>query len=170
MVRYPYKIHIGNRDTTFGFMYRAPLPAFQFKSSYDWDDPRPDTTRLTAVFRDTIATPEDLKVLAPAGGSILSRTKPLELRWTGNGNLTIIVSSYNLVTGRTKPILQLQPSANTGSAFIEPHVLQLLPQTKYFVFTFIIANKGDRQLVGLSASDRILVQAASVYNSYVQFQ
>ena len=121
-------------------------------------------------FKDSVVTPEDLTVLAPPGGSILSRLKPVELHWKGNGNISIIVSSYNLLTGKTKPILQLQPAVNTGSAVIEPHVLQLLPQTKYFVFTFIIANKGDRPLGGLSVNDRILVQAASVYNSYVQFQ
>ena len=172
LVRFPYKIHIGNRDTTFGSIYRAPayfLATIQPQTRYDWDDPGPDTTRLMP-FKDSVVTPEDLTVLAPPGGSILSRLKPVELHWKGNGNISIIVSSYNLLTGKTKPILQLQPAVNTGSAVIEPHVLQLLPQTKYFVFTFIIANKGDRPLGGLSVNDRILVQAASVYNSYVQFQ
>ncbi len=172
MVRYPYKIQIGNRDTAFGFMYRAPayfLATIQPQTRYDWDDPGPDTTRLMP-FQDSVVTPEDLTVLAPPGGSILSRLKPVELRWKGDGNISIIVSSYNILTGKTRPILQFQPAVNTGDAVIDASVLQLLPRTKYFVFTFIIANKGNRQLSGMSPTDRILVQAASVYNSYLQIQ
>jgi len=172
MIRYPYRIHIGDRDTTFGFTYRAPayfLAMIQPQTRYDWDDPGPDTTRLLP-FKDSVVTPGDLTVLAPQGGSILSRLKPVELRWKGNGNISIIVSTYNILTGKTRPILQFQPAVNTGEAVIDPSVLQLLPRTRYFVFTFIIANKGDRQLGGLSPSDRILVQASSVYNSYLQFQ
>ncbi len=169
MIRYPYKIHIGSRDTTFGYMYRAS-PTFQAliqpNKRFDWDDPAPDTTRLSA-FSDTVVTPEDLMVLAPVGGSVLSRTKQLELRWTGKGNLVIVISTFNPVTGKSRPVLQIQPAVNTGTAVIEPRLLQMLPQTRNFVFTFIIANKVDRLLGGLPR-DRILVQAASVYNSYVQ--
>jgi|GEM_PF-1832974 len=172
MIRYPYKLHVGDLDTTFGYIYRAPaffLALIQPKTRYDWDDPGLDTTRLTPL-RDSVVTPEDLTVQAPVGGSILSRLKSVELQWKGNGNLSIIISSYNVLTGKTKPILQLQPAVNTGYAVVEPSVLQLLPHTRYFVFTFIIANRGDQLLDGLSSTDRILVQAASVYNSYLQLQ
>jgi hypothetical protein len=168
MTRYPYKIHIGNRDTTFGFTYRAVIASLQPKTQFDWDDPRPDTTRFNQ-FKDTVVTPEDLTVLAPMGGSVLSRAKQLELRWTGKGPLVIVISTYDPITGKSKPVMQLQPVVNTGSAVIEPRVLQLLPQTKNFVFTFIIANKVDR-LLGVQTRDRTLVQAASVYNSYLQLQ
>ena len=169
MIRYPYKIHIGGRDTTFGYMYRASLPLASLKPTtlFDWDDPGPDP-RLSG-FKDSIQTPEDLIVQAPAGGSVLSRSKQVDLRWTGRGNLIIVISTYNPLTGRTKPVLQLQPAVNTGNAVIDPHVLQLLPQVRNFVFTFIIANRFDRLLGGMP-KDRILVQAASVHNSYVQLQ
>jgi len=169
MARYPYKIHIGSRDTTFGYMYRAVFASLQPQTRFDWDDPRPDTTRLSGGFRDSVVTPEDLRVLAPVGGSVLSRLKQVELLWKGNGNLIIVISTFNPVTGKSRPYLQLQPTVNTGRAVIEPRLLQLLPQTKNFVFTFIIANRVDRQLGGLT-KDRILVQAASVYNSYLQLQ
>jgi hypothetical protein len=169
LVRYPYKIHIGGRDTTFGYVYRASLPLASFKprTSCDWDDPVPDP-RLNG-FKDSVQTPEDLTVQAPAGGSVLSRSKQVDLRWSGSGNLVIVISTYNPVTGKTKPVLQLQPVVNTGKAVIDPHVLQLLPQVRNFVFTFIIANRFDRLLGGMP-KDRILVQAASVHNSYVQLQ
>ena len=169
MIRYPYKIHIGGRDTTFGYMYRASLPLASLKPTtlFNWDDPVPDP-RLSG-FKDSIQTPEDLIVQAPVGGSVLSRSKQVDLRWTGRGNLIIVISTYNPLTGRTKPVLQLQPAVNTGNAVIDPHVLQLLPQVRNFVFTFIIANRFDRLLGGMP-KDRILVQAASVHNSYVQLQ
>jgi len=169
MTRFPYRVHIGSRDTTFGYMYRAVFASLQPQARFDWDDPRPDTTRLSGGFRDSVVTPEDLRVLAPVGGSVLSRLKQVDLHWTGSGNLIIVISTFDPVTGRSRPILQLQPTANTGRAVIEPRLLQLLPQSRNFVFTFIIANRVDRQLGGLP-KDRILVQAASVYNSYLQLQ
>jgi hypothetical protein len=169
MTRYPYKIRIGNRDTTFGSIYRAAFASFQPRTSIDWDDPGEDTTRLRPFFRDTVVTPEDLRVFAPVGGSVLSRLKQVDLRWTGGGNIAIVISTVNPFTGRTRPILLLQPAVNTGKAVIEPRVLALLPQTRNFVFTFIIANRVDRQL-GVLSQDRTLVQASSVYNSYLQLQ
>jgi hypothetical protein len=167
MVRYPYKIHIGSRDTTFGYMYRAAFAFLMPRTSFDWDDPVPDP--MLSPFHDSVQTPEDLTVLAPVGGSVLSRSKQVDLRWTGGGNIVIVISTYNPVTGKTRPVLQLQPAVNTGKAVIEPRLLALLPQTKNYVFTFIIANRVDRLLGGLP-KDRILVQGASVYNSYVQLQ
>jgi hypothetical protein len=149
-------------------MYRALFASLQPKVSYDWEDPEPDTTRLIG-FKDPVVTPESLKVLAPVGGSVFSRAKQIELRWIGNGNLTIIISTYYPFTGKTRPILQLQPTVNTGKAVIEPRILALLPPTKNYVFTFIIANRFERPLLGIS-KDRILEQAASVYNSYLQIQ
>ena len=167
MTRVPYRIHVGTRDTTFGWMYRAVFASVQPTHSYDWDDEDPDPVFSPVHFHDTVQTPEDLRVLAPAGGSVLSRTQPLQLRWTGGGQIRIVISTYNVITGRTRPVLQLTPDVNTGSAVIEPSLLALLPQARNYVFTFIIANRSER-LLGQQLQDRTLVQAASVYNSYVQ--
>ena len=84
MHQYPYRIHIGGRDTTFGYMYRAVFASLQPRTSFDWDDPGPDPARL-GPFKDSVQTPEDLKVLAPLGGAILSRSKQVDLRWSGSG-------------------------------------------------------------------------------------
>src|SRR5271169_372848 len=132
MVRFPYKIHIGSRDTAFGYVYRAAFASLKPKTSFDWDDPGPDP--VLSPFKDSVQTPEDLQVLSPAGGSILSRSKQVDMRWTGSGNIVIVISTYNTVTGKTRPVLQLQPAVNTGKAVIEPRLLALLPQTKDFVF------------------------------------
>ncbi|HUI11114.1 MAG TPA: hypothetical protein VL221_12355 [Bacteroidota bacterium] len=169
MTRVPYKIHIGTRDTTFGSMYLAVFAGLQPNLPLAWDDEDPDPTFSSSQFRDTTQPPADLRVLAPAGGSVLSRTKQVDLRWTGGGPIRIVISTYNTLTGKTRPVLQLMPDVNTGSAVIEPSVLALLPRVRYYVFTFIIANRSDR-LLGQQQQDRTLVQAASVYNSYVQIQ
>lgn len=169
MARFPYRIHIGNRDTTFGSIYRAAFSSFQPHREFEWDDPGDDTTSTRPFFKDTVVTPEDLNVVAPLGGSVLSRLKQVELRWNGGGKIAIVISSVNPFTGKTRPILLLQPAVNTGRAVIEPRLWQLLPQTRNFVFTFIIANRIDRQL-GVLLQDRTLVQASSVFNSYFQLQ
>jgi len=168
MTRVPYRIHLGTRDTTFGWMYRAAFASVVPKFQYAWEDDDPDPVFSASHFQDTVQAPEDLRVLAPAGGSILSRTKQVQLRWTGNGPLRIVISSYNVLTGRTRPLLQLVPDVNTGSAVIEPSLLALLPQARFYVITFIVANRSER-LLGTLQTDRTLVQAASVYNTYVQF-
>jgi len=167
MTRVPYRIHVGTRDTSFGWMYRAVFASVVPRFQYAWEDDDPDPVFSPSHFHDTVQTPEDLRVLAPAGGSVLSRTKPVQLRWTGNGPLRIVISTFNVLTGKTRPILQLTPDANTGSAVIEPSLLALLPQARNYVITFIIANRSDR-LLGALLKDRTLVQAASVYNTYVQ--
>jgi len=169
MTRVPFKIHVGTRDTTFGYMYRAVFASLQPKSSFDWDDQQPDPIMSPTAFHDTVQTPEDLRVLAPAGGSVLSRTKALQLRWVGGGPIRIVISTYNVLTGKTRPVLQLKPDVNTGSAVIDPSLLALLPLARNYVFTFVIANRSDR-LLGQQQQDRTLVQAATVYNTYVQFQ
>ena len=169
MTRFPYRVHVGDRDTTFGSIYRAAFASYQPHSQIEWDDPGDDTTRLRPFFRDTVVTPEDLHVFAPVGGSVFSRLKQIDLRWTGSGSIAIVISTVNPFTGKTRPILLCKPAVNTGKAVIEPRVLALLPQARNFVFTFIIANRVDRQLGALSA-DRTLVQASSVYNSYFQLQ
>ena len=168
MMRVPYRIHYGTRDTTFGWMYRAVFASVQPKFQYEWDDEDPDPVFSPVHFHDTVQSPEDLRVLSPAGGSVLSRSTPVQLRWTGGGPIRIVISTYNVLTGKTRPVLQLKPDVNTGSAVVETSLLALLPQARNYVFTFVIANRSER-LLGQQLQDRTLVQAASVYNTYVQF-
>ena len=118
----------------------------------------------------SITTPDDVRVLSPGGGSIVSRDRDLPLRWSGvNGRLTIIVSAYDRFSKRTFPLLELRPRLNTGRALVPATLLRQLPQKGTFVFTFILSNR--KEITGTqSKGGRVLVQAASVYNSYIELR
>lgn len=162
--RFPYRLHLPgtDRDTSFGFVFFRDLTSqVQPNTPYTWVIPSPATF---AAVSDTIITPDDIQVLAPAAGSILSRSKPLELRWTPKGvniNIVIGIGWLNPV-----PFMNLHPRVNTGSAVIASPLLQLLPKDR-ITLTFIVAN---RKSPGAGSLEAVLVQAASVYNSHIELQ
>jgi hypothetical protein len=171
LIRIPYRVRYADvvRDTAYGFVYLRGLNAtYQPMTDYVWQ--APSQTTGPGSFSTQIRTPDDVRVISPRGGSILSRDKEILLQWTGKGDMTIVVSVLNPLNGKTRAILSLRPKLNLGRAMIDPHLLQVLPREQHlFVFTFILANRHDRLMVG-QFSGKILVQAASVYNSYVQLQ
>jgi hypothetical protein len=118
----------------------------------------------------SILSPDDVRVLSPAGGSIVSRDRDLPLRWTGSsGRLTIIVSAYDRIARRTFPLLELRPRLNTGYAMVPATLLRQLPQKGTFVLTFVLSNR--REMTSAQAKGgMVLVQAASVYNSYIEIR
>jgi len=170
LLRIPYRLRYADfvRDTTFGFVYLRGLNAtYQAGTDYFWQAP---VQTSMGSFSAQIRTPDNVRVLSPAGGSVLSRDKEILLQWIGNGDINIVVSVWNPVNGKTRAILNLRPRLNQGRAAIDPRLLQVLPKDqRFFVFTFILANRHDRLEVG-QFHGKILVQAASVYNSYVQLQ
>jgi hypothetical protein len=118
----------------------------------------------------SINSPDDLRVLSPVGGSVIVRDRDLPLRWTGgNGTLKIILSAYDRFSRRTFPLLEFRPQLNTGRALIPSTLLRQLPQKGTFVFTFILSNRKEISSVH-SKVGRVLVQAASVYNSYIELR
>jgi hypothetical protein len=119
-------------------------------------------------FDVSVRSPDNLTVESPRGGSINSRDKDLALQWTGaNGKITIIISAFDRISKRTSPLLELRPRENTGRALIPTSLLRQLPRRQDFVFTFILSNRREANVVQ-SQGGRVLVQAASVYNSYIQ--
>lgn len=118
----------------------------------------------------SVTSPDDVRVLSPAGGSIIFRDRDLPLQWTGaNGRLTIILSAYDRFSKRTFPLLELRPRVNTGRAMVPATLLRQLPLKGTFVFTFILSNR--KEFTGTqSKGGRLLVQAASVYNSYIELR
>jgi hypothetical protein len=116
----------------------------------------------------SVRSPDNLTVESPKGGSIHSRDRDLALQWTGaNGKVTIIISAFDRFSRRSFPLLELRPRENTGRALIPASLLRQLPRRQDFVFTFILSNRRDASVVQ-SQGGRVLVQAASVYNSYIQ--
>jgi len=59
---------------------------------------------------------------------------------------------------------------NTGRAILNARVLAMLPRDRRFwVFTFVLANRDTSLVVG-GFQGGVLIQAASVYNSYVELR
>jgi hypothetical protein len=170
MGRIPYRLRLPGStlpDSTFGYTFRRELSAiYQPNATFTWNVPALNTM---SGFTPQIKSPDNLGVTAPAGGSVLSRTKDLTVRWTGKGNIDIVISLFSPLTRRMKPLLKLHPVLNTGLAVIDEKILQLLPRERYFVVTVILAKRDVRQLPGLF-NGTILIQAAAVHNSYIELQ
>jgi hypothetical protein len=172
LVRIPHRITLVStsvRDTSLsgGVEYRGDLTqSYRSNTQYTWTAPLSPFGALSIGIR----SPDALKVLSPAGGSIIPRTQDLLVKWTGgNGNLRIIVSTYEPLTKRSIPVLELRPRTNTGSGLIPASMLHQFPRGPFFVFTFILSNR--QELTAIQGTvGKILVQAASVSNSYVELR
>jgi hypothetical protein len=172
MVEIPHRIRLRRllqSDTvwTSGVEYLADLSAtYAPDADYIWTS---NSIRY-GRFDLSIRAPEDLAVLKPVGGTIYSRDRDIPLAWVGGkGVLTIILSAYDRVTKRVHPLLELRPNRNTGRALIPSSLVRQLPKRQDFVFTFILSNRREISLTQASRG-RILVQAASVFSTYIQIQ
>jgi len=153
-------------DTTIvaGFEYFRDLTSdYQANQTYVW---RSDSTGAGV----SIQSPAELSVLSPRGGSVILRTRVLRLRWSGVERVFVIISAREASTERLKPVLLIRPTGNQNSVVLSPKVLRLLPRSPHFVFTFVRANRKELSIGGPVFSGEILVQAASVYNSYVELR
>lgn len=166
MFKIPHRISLEmvHRDTTAGVEYVRDLTlSYQPRTTYTWAI----SPSMMGPFTATIESPEDLNVLWPRGGTVVPRSQDLVLRWTGKGNLTVIVSLFE--QGKTKPLLSVTPTINRGRATLSPLVLQSLRGGKTYVFTFVLYNRKESLAVNQFAG-KVLVQAASIYNSYVELR
>ena len=170
MGRIPYRLRLPGMslpDSAFGYTFYRDLSAiYQPNATFTWNVP---SLNATSAFAPQIKSPDKLEVSAPAGGSVLPRGKDMVVRWTGKGNIDIVISLYAPLTRKAKPLLKLHPVLNTGVAVIDRRILQLLPKERYFVCTVILARRDVRQLPGFF-NGTILIQAAAVHNSYIEFQ
>ena len=172
LVRIPHRITVlalSVRDTALirGVEYAGDLTrSYQPNTQYTWTAPLSPYGALSIGIR----SPDALTVQSPVGGSTISRSQDLLVRWRGgNGNLRIIVSTFDPVSKRTVPVLELRPRTNTGMGLIPSSMLRQFPRGPFFVFTFILSNRQELTAVQRIAG-KILIQAASVYNSYVELR
>lgn len=170
MIRVPYRLKSPGAslvDSAFGYTFFRDLSAtYQPNATYTWNVPG---LMATSGFSPQVKSPDELKVSSPAGGSVMSRGKDLVMRWGGKGDIDIVISLYTPGTQKTKPVLKIHPRMNTGMAVLDQRILHLLPKDRYFVFTFILARREERQLPGMF-NGKILIQAAAIHNSYVELQ
>lgn len=159
----------------------GPFLKVPFGVEYYWaatGNPRFDTTYTWKASTDSIGSvdvsidaPRPLTVSEPRGGGVYSRTENLTLRWTGATGVLIYLSSVNQSTNDTRPLMMFRPLGTSGRAVISAYVLKTLPLSRHFVFTFVLAQRKEnpgRASSTFSAS--MLVQAASVYNCYVEIR
>ena len=172
MLKVPHRITVrrltgGDTTITRGVEYLANLTGtYQPGSQYTWNAP----LAPLGGFNLSIASPQRLVVESPAGGAVLSRDRDLAIRWRGReGKLQIIVSLYDPTRNRALPILELRPKLDSGRALLPASVLRQFPRGPWFVFSFILAN---RKIVTLSQNPAggVLVQAASIHNSFITLQ
>jgi hypothetical protein len=172
MIKVPHRIPVDRlfgRDTSVirGVEYLMDLTqSYQADHAYSWTV----YYHLAPVLTVGIETPEALSVLSPRGGSVLPRNKNAEILWSGGkGKVSIIVSKYDPLLKKATPLLDLRVKANNGRAVLPVKLLAMLPAQRYFVLTFILSNRKEIS-VSQPATGTIMVQAASVYNSYVELR
>jgi len=126
---------------------------------------------VTGLPSQSVRTPDALTVLSPLGGTVIARDRDLLLRWVGtSGRISIVLSVFEPLTKRVRPLLELRPVTNTGKAVLPAKLLESLPRLKrYYVFTFILANRSGADITQ-PLSGKVLAQAADVYNSFVEIR
>jgi hypothetical protein len=170
MFRVPHPVRIrrfGIPDSIVlaGFHYVLPNISFTPNTDYVWSA-MPDTLGVVQI---GITSPDEVLVQEPRGGSIHSRAHDLRLRWTGRGDIAIVISAFEPQRG-TKPLLMLKPRINRGHAVISARLLQSLPADHHrYVLTFVIANRNESHEVG-GFNGPILAQAASIFNTHIELR
>lgn len=152
---------------TAGFEYVRDLTSiYKPNTQYTWTVGVPGV----GLFTSAIESPDNLMVLTPRGGNMLSRDQDLVVRWTGKGDFSLVISLIDpLRKNVPKPLLHIVPAANQGKILLSSKVLRLLPPNRAYWFSFLLLNRKD--LSGVSQyAGRILVQSAYVYNAYVEFR
>ncbi|MBX2990411.1 MAG: hypothetical protein KF749_04485 [Bacteroidetes bacterium] len=111
----------------------------------------------------TIESPENLTVTSPVGGQRINRGSDLELRWSGQGKISLIISKVTIEQGETRvvPVLNINARQADGRVVLSRRVLSLLPRGDY-VFSFVASNRAEYQT--LRYQGKVLMQASSIHN------
>lgn len=172
MVKVPHRIPVlrpvlSDSAIVRGVEYLSDLTgSYQHDHAYSWTV----INRLQPVLTVGERSPEALNVLSPRGGAIHPRSSNMPITWNGGkGKMTVIISYYDVVRKRSRPLLELRVRTNNGRAVIPSKLLAQLPAGTTFVLTFVLANK-TVSTVTQPVSGRVLTQAAAVYNVFVELR
>ena len=163
----PHRVRVGGMSLPWGVDFVRELSdGIRPDSACTWH--LVDTLQRSSDF--SIKAPPAVTVASPAGGAVLGRDQDLKLRWTAGAKVNIYVSAVDPFTRHARPLLQLIPAGTGGRAVLPARVLRTLfpPHDRYFVFTFVAANRMEQSIPLVRGP--ALVQAASVYNCYVEFR
>jgi hypothetical protein len=154
---------VGRHSLPAGFEYaRRLIDGYQPGTVFTWRA----ITDSFGTISTSIVTPDDIIVDAPQGASLISRNRDLAMRWQGRGKLMIVISRRENM--RSRPLFLIRLRENIGRTTLPRRFLETLPVGQY-VFTFVLANRKENETVA-GYQWPILVQASSVYNSYVRLQ
>jgi hypothetical protein len=162
MFSVPHLVRGAEAGTEYTRELSGLLPA---DSVYAWHA----AAAVFGVIDISLKAPPAISVSSPAGGTVIPRNQDLIMRWGGAGQMTIYVSVRNLLTNRSRPVVRLTPVVNRGHARLPVKVLRALLPDRYYVFTFVLANRREDVLVARYKAN-VLAQAATVYNSYVELR
>lgn len=172
MVKVPHRIQVlrsifADSVIMRGVEYIADLSgSYQHDHAYSWTV----FNRLQPVLTVGERTPEALTVLSPRGGAIHSRKSNMPITWNGGkGKMSVIISYYDIVKKKARPLLEVRVRTNNGHAVIPAKLLSQLPSGTTFVLTFVLANR-TVSTVTQPVAGRILTQAAAVYNVFVELR
>lgn len=172
MVKVPHRIPIlrpvlSDSAIVRGVEYLADLSSsYQHDHAYTWTV----INRLQPVLTVGERTPEALNVLSPRGGAIHPRSSNMPIVWNGGkGKMTVIISYYDVLKKRTRPLIELRVRTNNGRGVIPSKLLSQLPAGTTFVLTFVLANK-TVTTVTQPVAGKVLSQAAAVYNVFVELR
>ncbi len=152
----------------YGFEYRSALTMGYL----------PNSTYTFAIADDTlgnvsksIRATDDLRIVSPKPGQVVSRLLPLSLQWSGGGeNMTIVISAWDTASHTALPRLRIEPDENQGSVLVGLRELSLLPRLfHYYVISFVLENRDEGEDVA-GYQGRVLVHAAFVYNTYIELR
>ena len=163
-------IALNGLKVRYGSEYRVPMTTrYQPGTSYTWLIGDDTVGHISA----TIRSADDLKIFGPLSGSAVPRLQPLELRWIGSGDMTIVISAWDSVNQVAIPAATIEPDYNIGQAEIPLRVMAGLairfPRIHYYVITYILQNRKEDQTATQYHSG-VLVHAALVYNTYVHLR
>lgn len=172
MVKIPHRIPIlrpvlSDSAIIRGVEYLSDLTgSYQHDHAYSWTV----MNRLQPILTVGERSPEALNVLSPRGGAIHARSSNMPIAWNGGkGKMTVIISYYDVIRKKTRPLLELRVRTNNGRAVIPAKLLAQLPPGTTFVLTFVLANK-TVTTVTQPVTGRVLTQAAAVYNVFVELR
>jgi hypothetical protein len=160
--RYPF----GGVDTPAGVHYalvnrgHAGGRGFQFTGNhrYDWridGGPSPG-------FVASITSPTEIKVIGSAGGTSLSLSRTLKIRWSNHAELVRILISDLRSDGTARPLLHLESKCSRNGVAIPSSLLQVLRGVSRVRLSIMAQNARSETLPGYS--DEIALKAVSIYN------
>ncbi len=152
-------VRFGNQ--VIGSEYVREIP-FTPEANYQFEAAGSDSV---SAFSVSIASPDNILVQSPVGGQRIARENDLPLRWSGRGEIFLIVSART-AQGRLIPILNIKPRKNEGHVLLTKKILNALPRGSY-IFTFGLSKKNENFMVGRFRG-RVLVRGVSVYNVRVE--